>query len=57
MEHLQQLGLPTYCVSPEISARARERYRLSATKFDAFVLADTLRREHGRWRRCRSPHR
>jgi hypothetical protein len=45
--------LPTvtlYCVSPKISARARERYRLSASKsdsFDAFVFADTLRHELG----------
>jgi hypothetical protein len=46
-------GLKLYCVSPKISARARERYRLSASKsdsFDAFVLADTLRHEHRRWR-------
>ncbi|MGI5291989.1 IS110 family transposase [Nonomuraea polychroma] len=53
VEHLQQHNLPIYCVSPKISARARERYRLSATKsdaFDAFVLADTLRHEHAHWR-------
>ncbi|WP_036508872.1 IS110 family transposase [Nocardia aobensis] len=53
VEHLQLRGLPVYCVSPKISARARERYRLSATKsdtFDAFVLADTLRHEHAHWR-------
>jgi hypothetical protein len=34
-------NLILYCVSPKISARARERYRLSAAKsdlFDAFVL-------------------
>ena len=53
--------LPTvrlYCVSPKISARARERYRLSASKsdiFDAFVLADTLRHEHRRWRPLSRP--
>jgi transposase len=53
--------LPTvtlYCVSPKISARARERYRLSASKsdsFDAFVLADTLRHEHHRWRPLSRP--
>ncbi|WP_159851366.1 IS110 family transposase, partial [Nocardia sp. CY41] len=53
VEHLQLRGLPVYCVSPKISARARERYRLSATKsdsFDAFVLADTLRHEYTHWR-------
>lgn len=46
-------GLKLYCIPPKISARARERYRLSASKsdsFDAFVLADTLRHEHRRWR-------
>lgn len=55
--------LPTvtlYCISPKIAARARERYRVSASKsdsFDAFVLADTLRHEHWRWRplSCPSP--
>jgi len=54
VELLQTLpNLILYCVSPKISARARERYRLSAAKsdlFDAFVLADTLRHEHRRWR-------
>jgi transposase len=53
VEHLQQRGLPVYCISPKISARARERYRLASTKsdaFDAFVLADTLRHEHTHWR-------
>lgn len=53
VEHLQLRGLAVYCVSPKISARARERYRLSATKsdaFDAFVLADTLRHEYQHWR-------
>lgn len=53
VEHLQLRGLPVYCVSPKMSARARERYRLSATKsdaFDAFVLADTLRHEYRHWR-------
>jgi len=45
-----------FWVSPKISSRARERYRLAATKtdeFDAFVLADTLRHEHGFWRSLR----
>jgi transposase len=53
VEHLQHAGFEVYCVSPKISARARERYRLAAAKsdgFDAFVLADTLRHEHGHWR-------
>lgn len=47
-----------YCVSPKISARARERYRLSASKsdtFDAFVLADTVLHEHRRWRPLSRP--
>jgi transposase len=59
VEFLQTLPqLKLYCVSPKISARARERYRLSASKsdvFDAFVLADTLRHEHRRWRPLSRP--
>jgi len=59
VEFLQTLpGVSLYCVSPKISARARERYRLSASKsdtFDAFVLADTLRHEHRRWRPVSRP--
>ena len=58
VEHLQQHGLPVYCISPKISARARERYRLAATKsdaFDAFVLADTLRHEHTHRRPLSTP--
>ena len=59
MEFLQTLPRVTlFCVSPKISARARERYRLSATKsdaFDAFVLADTMRHEHRRWRPISTP--
>ena len=48
VEYLQnQCGnAEIYCVSPKISARARERYRLAAAKsdeFDAYVLADSLR--------------
>lgn len=54
VEFLQTLPrVRLFCVSPKISARARERYRLSASKsdtFDAFVLADTVRHEHRRWR-------
>jgi transposase len=58
VEHLHALGVETFCVSPKISARARERYRMAATKsdtFDAFVLADTLRHEHRHWRPLTSP--
>ena len=53
VEHLLARGERVYCISPKISARARERYRLANTKsdaFDAFVLADTLRHEHAHWR-------
>jgi transposase len=53
VEHLLAAGRRVFCVSPKISARARERYRLANTKsdaFDAFVLADTLRHEHAHWR-------
>jgi transposase len=53
VEALQHRGHRLFCVSPKISARARERYRLASTKsdaFDAFVLADSLRHEHGHWR-------
>lgn len=58
VEHLHGLGVEVFCVSPKISARARERYRLAATKsdaFDAFVLADTLRHEHLHWRPLSRP--
>jgi hypothetical protein len=58
VEHLHDHGLPVFCVSPKISARARERYRLASTKsdaFDAFVLADTLRHEHLHWRPLATP--
>jgi transposase len=53
VEHLQAAGHSVFPVSPRISARARERYKVAAVKddrFDAFVLADTLRHEHSRWR-------
>lgn len=59
VELLQTLPAVTlFCMSPKISARARERYRLSASKsdlFDAFVLADTVRHEHRRWRPLSRP--
>lgn len=53
VEHLQATGHRVFAVSPRIAARARERYRVAAIKddrFDAFVLADTLRHEHRHWR-------
>jgi transposase len=53
VEHLQAHDYPVFPVSPRIAARARERYRVAPVKddrFDAFVLADTLRHEHGHWR-------
>jgi hypothetical protein len=45
VETLQAHGLRLFCVSPKMSARARERYRLAPIKsdlFDAFVLGDSL---------------
>jgi hypothetical protein len=45
VETLQAQGLRLFCVSPKMSARARERYRLAPIKsdlFDAFVLDDSL---------------
>ena len=53
VEHLQAHGHPVYPVSPRIAARARERYKVASVKddrFDAYVLADTLRFEHQIWR-------
>lgn len=53
VENLLAWGHAVYPVSPKISARARERYQAAAKKddrFDAFVLADTLRYEIKRWR-------
>lgn len=53
VEHLQTRGHVVFPVSPRIAARARERYRAANTKddrFDAFVLADTLRHEYRYWR-------
>lgn len=53
VEMLQEYGHRLFCVSPKMSARARERYRLAPSKsdaFDAFVLADSLRHEHRHWR-------
>jgi transposase len=53
VEHLQAHGHALFPVSPRIAARARERYKVASVKddrFDAFVLADTLRHEHQHWR-------
>lgn len=53
VERLQDRGHRLFCVSPKMSARARERYRVAPGKsdaFDAFVLADSLRHEHRHWR-------
>lgn len=53
VEHLQTHGHVLFPVSPRIAARARERYKVASVKddrFDAFVLADTLRHEHQHWR-------
>jgi transposase len=58
VERLLEGGHRVYPVSPRIAARARERYRVAPTKddvFDAYVLADTLRHEHPRWRPLRAP--
>jgi transposase len=58
VEHLQAHGHPVFPVSPRIAARARERYRVAPVKddrFDAFVLADTLRHEHPHWRSLSVP--
>lgn len=58
VEHLQAHGHPVFPVSPRIAARARERYRVAPVKddrFDAFVLADTLRHEHAHWRALAVP--
>jgi len=58
VERLQQQGHRLFCVSPKMSARARERYRLAPTKsdaVDAFVLADSLRHEHRHWRSLAVP--
>ena len=58
VEHLQASGHRVFPVSPRIAARARERYRVASIKddrFDAFVLADTLRHEHAHWRALAIP--
>jgi hypothetical protein len=58
VERLQHEKLAVFPVSPRTSARARERYQAAARKndrFDAFVLADTLRSDGWRWRQLAIP--
>jgi transposase len=58
VESLLDWGHEVFPVSPRISARARERYRVASSKddmFDAFVLADSLRHEHLHWRPLVAP--
>lgn len=58
IEHLQAAGHVLFPVTPRIAARARERYKVASVKddrFDAFVLADTLRHEHPHWRALSTP--
>lgn len=58
VERLQHKGYRLFCVSPKMSARARERYRMAPVKsdaFDAFGLADSLRHEHRHWRSMAVP--
>lgn len=59
VEYLQQCcDAEIYCMSPKISARARERYRMASAKsdeFDAYVLADTLRHQYRQWRPLATP--
>jgi hypothetical protein len=53
VEALFEWSHVVFPVSPRISARCRERYRVASSKddfFDAFVLADSLRHGHARWR-------
>lgn len=53
VELLHKHGHDVYPVSPRVSARARDRYQAAVRKddkFDAFVLADTLRLDIRRWR-------
>lgn len=58
VESLFDWGHVVFPVSPRISARCRERYRVASSKddsFDTFVLADSLRHEHERWRPLKPP--
>ena len=58
VERLQREQFVVFPVSPRVSSRARERYQAAARKsdrFDAFVLADTLRTDGWRWRSLATP--
>jgi hypothetical protein len=58
VESLLDWGHTVYPVSPRVAARARERYRAASIKddrFDAFVLADSLRHELAHWRPLAAP--
>ncbi len=58
VEALLEWGHVVFPVSPRISARCRERYRVASSKddsFDAFVLADSLRHEIAHWRPLSPP--
>jgi len=53
VDRLHAAGIAVFPVSPRVSARARERHQAAARKsdrFDAFVLAETLRTDGHRWR-------
>jgi hypothetical protein len=53
VDRLHAAGVAVFPVSPRVSARARERHQAAARKndrFDAFVLAETLRTDGHRWR-------
>ena len=52
VDRLHAAGIAVFPVSPRVSARARERHQAAARKndrFDAFVLAETLRTDGHRW--------
>ncbi len=56
VDRLHEAGVAVFPVSPRVSARARERHQAAARKndrFDAFVLAETLRTDGHRWRSLR----
>lgn len=56
VDRLHAAGIAVFPVSPRVSARARERHQAAARKndrFDAFVLAETLRTDGHRWRPLR----
>lgn len=56
VDRLRAAGFAVFPVSPRVSARARERHQATARKndrFDAFVLAETLRTDGHRWRALR----